>query len=69
MPPNIYHGLQAVVGLRKGRSTARETEPVKPVAVEYVEASKPYLSRQVWAMIRIELLAGIQPAGSMLSAA
>ena len=69
VPPNIDHGLQAVVGLRKGRSAARETEPIKPVAVEYVEASKPFLSRQVWALIRIELLAGMQPAGSMLSSA
>ncbi len=31
------------------------------MAVEYVEASKPYLSRQVWAMIQIELLAGMRP--------
>ncbi|MCH8968607.1 MAG: site-specific integrase [Planctomycetes bacterium] len=61
VPPAVYQALQAVAGLRKGRSAARETEPVKPVAVEYVEASKPYLSRQIWAMIRIELLAGMRP--------
>ncbi len=61
VPPAVYQALQAVAGLRKGRSAARETEPVKPVAVDYVEASKPFVSRQVWAMIRIELLAGMRP--------
>ena len=59
--PSSYHGLQAVVGLRKGRSAARETEAVKPVGVEYVEASKPFLSRQVWAMIQVELFTGMRP--------
>ena len=30
-PPAVHHGLKAVSGLRKGRSEARESEPVKPV--------------------------------------
>ena len=34
---------------------------MKPVAVEHAEASKPFLSRQVWAVIRIELLSGMRP--------
>ncbi len=29
--PSILHGLQAVAGLRRGRSGAKETAPVKPV--------------------------------------
>lgn len=60
-PPKVYQALQAVAGLRKGRSAARETEPVKPVAVEHAEVSKPFLSRQVWAMIQLELLTGMRP--------
>ncbi len=35
--------------------------PYTPVAVEHAEASKPFLSRQVWAMFRIELLSGMRP--------
>src|SRR5262249_5964115 len=27
VPPSVYHGLQAVKGLQKGRTDARETEP------------------------------------------
>ena len=29
--PDMYHGLMAVSGLRKGRSEAREADPVQPV--------------------------------------
>src|SRR5690606_16716877 len=31
IPPSIYQGLRTVSGLRRGRTTARETEPVRPV--------------------------------------
>ncbi len=36
--PGILHGLQAVASLREGRSDARETAPVRPVADVDVEA-------------------------------
>lgn len=44
VPPSTHHGLQAVTGLRRGRSAARESEPVKPVPEVSVN-----VSRQVWA--------------------
>ena len=59
--PSVYHGLQAVVGLKRGRSAARETEPVKPVPVEHVDAVLPLVSVQVAAMIRLQLLTGMRP--------
>ena len=31
VPPSVYQGLLAVRGLQRGRSKARETEPVKRV--------------------------------------
>src|SRR5262249_48603540 len=37
VPPAVYQGLQAVRGLQKGRSDARETEKVKPVRDEWVQ--------------------------------
>lgn len=58
IPITTYQGLQTVDGLRRGRSAARETEPIKPVPLEDVEAVKPYVSRQVAAMIDIQLLTG-----------
>jgi integrase len=58
IPSSVYHGLQAVSGLRRGRSGARESLPVKPVPVTFVEAIQPHVSRQVWAMIQLQLLTG-----------
>jgi len=51
----VLQGLQAVSSLRKGRSDAPEPEAVKPVSMERVEAVEPYVSRQVWAMIQLQL--------------
>ena len=46
VPLSIHHGLQAVAGLRFGRTKARETEPVKPVDDKHVDAVLPYLTPQ-----------------------
>ena len=50
--PSVYQALQAVRGLAKGRTEAVESKPVKPVPLEAVEAIRPHVSRQIWAMIR-----------------
>jgi integrase len=60
-PPNVYHGLQAVSGLRLGRCEARESTPVKPVPDKFVDAIRPYVSRQVWALIELQRLTGMRP--------
>ncbi|MCC6795244.1 MAG: site-specific integrase [Candidatus Hydrogenedentes bacterium] len=56
VPPSVFHGLTTVVGLRAGRSAARETEPVRPVPEADVTAVLPHVSRQVGAMIGLQLL-------------
>jgi integrase len=61
IPPSVHHGLQAVTGLRRGRSGVRESEPVKPVPMEHVEAVRPFVSRQVWAMCQLQVLTGARP--------
>ena len=58
VPGEVVHALQAVPGLRKGRSDAGEPERVKPVPMEMVDAVQPFVSRQVWAMIQLQLLTG-----------
>ena len=63
---NIYHALQAVSGLRRGRGGARETDPVKPVPIQHVYAIKPFVSRQVWALIELQLLTAARP-GELLT--
>lgn len=64
--PTLLHGLQAVSPLRYGRTTARETEPVRPVSKEQVEAVLPYTSPQVGAMIRLQQLTGMRPGEVVL---
>jgi hypothetical protein len=61
VPPSILHGLQAVAGLRRGKTEAREREPVRPVPETMVYAIKGHVARQVWAMIELQLLAGMRP--------
>ena len=55
IPGDVLHALQAVPGLRKGRGQAPEPEAVKPVPIEHVNAIEPFVSRQAWAMIQIQL--------------
>ena len=43
----VYEGLRTVEGLRKGRSEAPETEPVRPVAEADVQAVLPHLPQVV----------------------
>jgi integrase len=66
VPPDVFHGLQAVDGLRKGRSGARETKPVRPVAEEHVEAVLPYLTPPVRAMVQVQRLTGMRPGEVVL---
>jgi integrase len=61
VPPSVYHGLLAVQGLQRGRTRAREPEPVRPVPDAHVNAVRPYVSRQVEAMIDLQLLTGMRP--------
>ncbi|MGH7178701.1 MAG: tyrosine-type recombinase/integrase, partial [Tepidisphaeraceae bacterium] len=61
VPANALYGLQAVSGLRVGRSDAAESEPVKPVPQVHVDAVLPHVSKQVGALIRLQLLCGARP--------
>lgn len=54
--PEVFHGLQAVSGLRRGRTDAHESDPVRPVVQAHIDAIKPHVSRQVWALVQLQLL-------------
>ena len=58
VPVTVYQSLQSVEGLRRGRCRAREGRTVKPVPLEHVEAAKPFLSRQLQAVVDLQLLTG-----------
>lgn len=61
LPPAAFQALQTVEGLRRGRSDAREPHRVKPVPDAHVEAVRPFVSRQVWALIQLQLFTGARP--------
>jgi integrase len=61
VPLSLFHGLQAVRGLRRGRSEARETRPVQPVPEALIEAALPFMAPQVRAMVRLQLLTAMRP--------
>jgi integrase len=61
VPPSLHHGLSAVAGLRKGRTGVRESKPVKPVPEAFVDAIRPHVARQVWAMVDLQRLTGMRP--------
>lgn len=60
-----WQALKAIKGLKAGRTAAPESVPVKPVADTAVEAIRPFVSRQVWAMIQLQRLTGAR-AGELV---
>jgi hypothetical protein len=58
VPTSVFEGLRSVDGLRFGRTDARETEPVKPVAIQWVNAVLPHVAPPVSAMIQLQMLTG-----------
>jgi integrase len=60
-PPAVYQAVAAVAGLQKGRTTAREIEPVGPVDDAVVDAALPYLNRHVRGLVEFQRLTGCRP--------
>jgi len=60
-PAEVWHGLLAVRGLAKGRTEARETEPIGPVEDSVVDATLPYLPDVVADMVRFQRATGARP--------
>jgi integrase len=57
----VYQSCKAVSGLRRGRSEARDTDPVKPVPQVDIDAVELFVSREVWGMIQLQLCTGMRP--------
>jgi integrase len=62
----VYRALMAVPGLQCGRSPARETEPVRPVADAVVQVTLPYVRPQVAAMVQLQRHTGMRPGEVVL---
>ena len=61
LPVTVYQALQTVDGLKKGRSKAKETVPVRPVSDEHIMAVVDNVNPVVAAMIQVQFLAGMRP--------
>jgi integrase len=56
--PHIHHGLEAVAGLKEGRSSAKETAPVRPATDPQVDAVLGVVNRHLGTMIQLQRLTG-----------
>ena len=61
VPAGVWEALRAVPGLKKGRSEARETAPVRPVADTMIESVLRHLPPVVADMLRLQRLTGMRP--------
>lgn len=62
IPATVHEALRVVPGLRKGKTTARETRKVKPIEDRIVELTLPHMPAVVADMVRLQRLTGMRPA-------
>jgi integrase len=60
VPLSLVHGMDEVKGLRPGKSAARDTARIRPVADHLVDAIQDHVSRQVWAMVELMRITGMR---------
>ena len=61
IPAQVAMDLAVVDGLRRGRTVAREPEPIRPAPESDVLAIKEHASSTIWAMLQVQLLTGMRP--------
>ncbi len=61
VPPAVHQALAAVAGLQRGRTDAREPEPVGPVDDAAVDSVLPHLNRHVRGLVEFQRLTGCRP--------
>ncbi len=62
IPASTYQSLLVLDGLRKGRTPAREGQPVRPVSDVIVDATISHLPPVVADVVRLQRLTGMRPA-------
>jgi len=61
IPVETATGLQLVKALKPGRTLAKDNPKVVGVSQEAIDAVKPFVTRQVWAMIQVQLHSAMRP--------
>lgn len=54
--PQTWQALQAVPGLKRGKTQATESKRIQPVPIERVDAIQNHVPKAVWALIQLQLL-------------
>jgi len=62
VPPTAHQALATVEPLKRGRTSARETDPVRPAPMDLINVARPFMSRQVRALVDLQLLTGARPS-------
>jgi integrase len=65
--PSTYHALLTVQGIQRGRTNAKESSPVQPVAWQHVEPVLAELSPVLAAMVRLQWFTAAR-SGSLVQA-
>jgi integrase len=65
VPGEVLLSIDAVPGLQRGRTQAREPEGVKPVAWAQIESALPFMPRPVAGLVRVQWYCGCR-AGEVL---
>ncbi|MFO0905830.1 MAG: site-specific integrase [Pirellulales bacterium] len=61
VPASVYQSLSTVQGLQRGRTEAREPDPVLPVEDDRIDAALPFMPPIVADMARLQRLCGARP--------
>ncbi|QJW93149.1 tyrosine-type recombinase/integrase [Frigoriglobus tundricola] len=65
VPVAVYTALATVEGLKEGRTSVRESEPVRPVDPAVVEATLARLNRHVRGLVEFQRLTACRPGEAM----
>lgn len=63
---SVHESLRTIEPLRRGRTTARETDKIVPVSQPMLDAVIPHLYKPVRAVVQLQLLTGARP-GELLA--
>ncbi|MFO0806008.1 MAG: site-specific integrase [Gemmataceae bacterium] len=61
VPVTVYEALRTLAGLQRGRTTAPEPPPVKPVDPVDVAKTLPFLGPHLRAMVELQRVTGMRP--------
>ncbi|HVL15555.1 MAG TPA: site-specific integrase, partial [Gemmata sp.] len=61
VPVTVHQALRTLAGLRRGRTEARESEPVRPVDPALVVETLPFLTPHLRVMVELQRLTGMRP--------